>query len=244
MARADEIEAHYAGGALRSRTRPGTDELHVRGREATLELAALAELREGERVLDVGAGLGGPARTLAERYGVRVVGVDLTAAFVEAARELTRKVGLDDRIEFVHADALALPFPDDSFDVAWTQHAAMNVPDKAGLYAELHRVVRPGGRLAVYDVVAGAGGEPEYPLPWASRRELSFLVSAEELRRLLEGAGFRVGAVRDVSDSGRAWSQARAAEEAGPAFANLGRALEDGRLELVQLVAATDGADG
>lgn len=240
MANPDEVERHYAGGALRGRTREGVDELHVRGREATVELAALVEPARGERVLDVGAGLGGPARFLAERYGVHVVGVDLTAAFVEVARELTRRVGLDDRVEFVHADALALPFADGSFDVAWTQHAAMNVPDKAGLYAEIRRVLRLGGRLALYDVVAGESGDVEYPLPWAAHAGLSWLVSAHELRRLLEEAGFRVVEARDVSDSGRAWSQARAAAEAGPAFENIDRALGDGRLGLTMLVAVAE----
>jgi SAM-dependent methyltransferase len=240
MAHRDEVERHYAGGALRERTRPGVDELHVRGREATAELAALAALAPDERVLDVGAGLGGPARFLAERYGVQVVGVDLTAAFVELARELTRRVGLDDRVEFVHADALALPFEDASFDVAWTQHAAMNVPDKAGLYAEIHRVLRPGGRLALYDVLAGEGGDPDYPLPWAGRAGLSWLVSAAELRSLLEGAGFRVTAERDVSAEGRAWARARAAAEAGPAFENVDRGLTEGRLGLLMLVAVAE----
>ena len=228
---AEEVERHYEAAARRVR-QPGEDQLHVRGAEATVELAELAALRQGERVLDVGAGLGGPARFLAVRFGVDVTGVDLTAAFVERAEELTRHTGLVDRVRFVRADATALPFPDAAFDVAWTQHAAMNILDKAALYAELRRTA---GRLALYDAIAGDGGPPEYPLPWAPRAELSFLVTEDELRALVAAAGFQATAVRDATEAGRRWLRGLSL---GPAFENLGRALDDGRLRLLQLVAA------
>jgi ubiquinone/menaquinone biosynthesis C-methylase UbiE len=228
---AEEVERHYAGAARRMRG-PGEDQLHVRGAEATVELAELAGLREGERVLDVGSGVGGPARFLAERFGVDVTGADVTAAFVERAEELTRDAGLADRVRFVRADATALPFEDGAFDVAWTQHAAMNIRDKAGLYAELRRVA---GRLALYDVLARNGGPPEYPLPWASVPELSFLVTEDELCALLAAAGFHPTETRDVTESAKRWLRKAAL---GSAFDNLGRALDDGRLRLLQLVAA------
>ena len=182
-------------------------------------------------MLDVGAGLGGPARFLAERFGVDVTGVDVTAAFVERAEELTRDTGLADRVRFVRADATALPFADGAFDVAWTQHAAMNIADKAALYAGLRRTA---GRLALYDAIAGDGVPPAYPLPWASVPELSFLVTEDELRALLADAGFHPTAARDATEGGRRWLRG---VSLGPAFENLGRALDDGRLRLLQLVA-------
>ena len=228
---AEEVERHYEAAARRVR-QLGEDQLHVRGADATVELAELAALREGERVLDVGAGLGGPARALAERFGVDVTGADVTAAFVERAEELTRDAGLTDRVRFVHADATALPFADGTFDVAWTQHAAMNIADKAALYAELRRTA---GRLALYDVIAGDGGPPEYPLPWSSVPDLSFLVTEDELRALLDGAGFRPTITHDATEAGLRWLRDL---ELGSWFENLGRALDDGRLRLLQLVAA------
>lgn len=228
---AEEVERHYAEAARRMRG-PGEDQLHVRGAEATVELAGLAALRAGERVLDVGSGLGGPARFLAERFGVDVTGADVTAAFVERAEELTRDAGLSDRVRFVHADATALPFADGAFDVGWTQHAAMNIRDKAALYAELRRTV---DRLALYDVIAGEGDAPEYPLPWASVPALSFLVTEDELRALLAAAGFHPTETRDVTEPARRWLRE---VDLGSAFDNLGRALDDGRLRLLQLVAA------
>jgi ubiquinone/menaquinone biosynthesis C-methylase UbiE len=226
-----DVERHYAEAARRMRG-PGEDQLHVRGAEATVELAGLAALRAGERVLDVGSGLGGPARFLADRFGVDVTGVDVTAAFVERAEELTRDSGVAERVRFDHADATALPFADGAFDVGWTQHAAMNIRRKAALYAELRRTA---GRLALYDVLAGDGGPPEYPLPWASVPELSFLVTEDELRALLAAAGFQPTATRDVTEPAKRWLRD---VELGPAFDNLGRALDDGRLRLLQLVAA------
>ncbi len=140
---AEEVERYYEAAARRLRP-PGADQLHVRGAEATVELAELAALREGERVLDVGAGLGGPARFIAERFGVDVTGVDVTAAFVERAEELTRDAGLADRVRFVRADATALPFADGAFAIGWTQHAAMNVRGQGGAL----RRAAPGHRPA------------------------------------------------------------------------------------------------
>jgi MPBQ/MSBQ methyltransferase len=232
---ADDVQRHYAGGRFRERVREGVHELHVRTTEATHELATLADVQPGDTVLDVGSGLGGPARVLASRYGADVVGLDLTPEYVEVAEELTREAGLDDRVRFVVGDATALPFDPASFDLVWTQHAAMNVAEKPRLYAELHRVLRPGGRLALYDVLAGES-DPAYPLPWASSTGLSFLVAEDSLDALLVSAGFQVSARRDVTAAGREWAEALG-PDAGPAFANLAAALADGRLRLLQLVA-------
>ena len=110
------------------------DEFHIRGRQATLELASRIKPTPADRVLDIGSGLGGASRALAATYGCHVTGIDLTEEYCRTARELAEWVGLGDRVTYQQADALDLPFPDGSFDIAWTQHVAMNIPDKATLY--------------------------------------------------------------------------------------------------------------
>ena len=161
------------------------DEFHALGRAASLALAKLADVQPGERVLDVGAGIGGPARFLAARYGADVTALDATERFCRAAELLTRGAGLADRVHIVCDDALALPFPDHSFDVAWTQALIQNVSDKEQLVAELARVVRPGGRLAMFELLAGPGGALEFPVPWGDDEEHSWLPTSPALRELL-----------------------------------------------------------
>ena len=143
------------------------DEFHLRGRAATTDLADLAAIRAADHILDVGAGLGGPARLLAQNYSCRVTTVDLTADYCETAKWLNRATGLDDRITVVHADALDLPFASDSFDVVWSQHAQMNIADKRRLYSEARRVLKDGGRLAIWDIIAGPRQPIHFPVPWA-----------------------------------------------------------------------------
>lgn len=230
------------------------DEFHVRGRAATQELARRLGLTADRRVLDVGCGLGGAARLLAAEYGCRVTGIDLTEAYCRAAAELSRWVGLDGLVEFRPADALDMPFPDASFDVAWTQHAAMNIADKPALYREVRRVLKPGGAFAVYDILQGAGGEPHFPVPWARDPSISFLVAPEELRALLAASGFEIVAWRDTTAAGRDWFRGVAGRLRdggppplgfhlllGPEFAAMGanqlRNLEEDRIALVEVVA-------
>ncbi len=162
------------------------DEFHALGRAATLALAELADVRPGDRVLDVGAGIGGPARLLAARYGAHVTALDATSRFCRAAELLTRGAGLTERVQIVCGDALKLPFDDGCFDLAWSQAVSQNVADKQRFIAELARVVRPGGHVALFEVVAGPGGPLEFPVPWADREEQSWLVSANELHALLD----------------------------------------------------------
>ena len=230
------------------------DEFHVRGREATEELAELAEPRAGQRVLDVGCGLGGTARYLAARHGAEVVGVDLTAEYCRVGNVLTQRTGVADRVELVVADALELPFGEGSFDQVWTEHATMNIADKPRLYAEVRRVLRGGGRLAFYEIVAGQSRDVHFPVPWARRPDISFLATGEELRRLVERAGLRVVTWRDATPPALEWFRERAAALAsgkppalgfhlllGPdaeeMFANQVRNLEEDRIRLVQAVA-------
>jgi ubiquinone/menaquinone biosynthesis C-methylase UbiE len=143
------------------------DELHVRGGQATEELGAGLALDEAMHVLDIGCGIGGPARRLAAASGCRVTGLDLSAEYCRAGTLLTERVGLD-RVSFRQGSALAMPFEDGAFDAAYSQHAAMNIPDKARVYGEIARVLEPGGRLGIYDLLQGPGGEVIYPTPWAA----------------------------------------------------------------------------
>ena len=167
------------------------DEQHDGGREATRELARLAGLREGMHVLDVGSGLGGPARTLAAEFGCQVTGLDLTEEFCRAAAMLTARVGLQERMAFRHGSAPDLPFEDATFDAVWTQGVLMHIADKPRLFAEGYRVLRPGGRLAFQASLAGPVPGVYYPTLWADDAQLSFLVPPEECRRLLVATGFQ-----------------------------------------------------
>ena len=225
------------------------DQFHTCGLAATAELARLTGITAGMAVLDVGSGVGGPARFVAATHGCRVTGVDLSAPFVEAARYLTERTGQTGQVSFKIGSALELPFDDGSFDVVLLQHVAMNIADRARLYREILRVLRPGGRFATFDVVA-TGSEPHYPVPWAKTPATSFLLTAAETRAAIEPAGFRTLAWRDDTENAKAWfAQLRdsgpppplnLSTVMGPDFAqlaaNLGRNLAEGRLGILTAV--------
>jgi MPBQ/MSBQ methyltransferase len=215
--RAAVAAAGLSWDSLRPEDLAPIDQFHTRGREATLELARLADVSASQAVLDVGGGLGGPARTLASATGCQVTVLDLTPEFCEAGEELTRCTGLTDQVRFQVGDALALPFPDRAFDLVWTQHSSMNIPDKPRLYGEISRVIRPGGRLALHEIAGGPGGPVTFPVPWASRAELSFLLPEPELRARVREAGLREVLWQDLTAASLAWVEARLAAAAGGA---------------------------
>ncbi|WP_225773046.1 cyclopropane-fatty-acyl-phospholipid synthase family protein [Inquilinus sp. Marseille-Q2685] len=178
----------------------GADEFHLGGPAATAELARNLGLGPDLHLLDVGCGIGGPARHVAATYGCRVTGIDLTAEFVEAAEALTRRCGLAGLVSFRQGSALAMPFLDGGFDAATLIHVGMNIADKAALFAEMKRVLKPGGRFGVYDVMRIGEGELPYPMPWAATPETSFVEPPETYRRLLGQAGFAIEAEHDRRD--------------------------------------------
>lgn len=230
------------------------DEFHIRGRAATLELAQAAGLNATKRVLDVGSGVGGTSRCLAKEFGCRVTGIDLTEEYCRAAEMLSAKTGLAHLVDFRQGDATNLPFDDCTFDVVWTEHVAMNIPDKTRLYREMHRVLTPGGTLAIYDVLAGPSGPVLFPVPWARTPDTSFLVEPDDLRKLLAQAGFTVTDWSDTTEAARAWFVSLAEKIRKEGFPSLGfhvllgtdfqamaqnqgRNLQEGRIVLGQVVA-------
>ncbi len=168
------------------------DEFHTAGHVTTVRALELMPLVPGMRVLDVGCGLGGTARRLAEHHDCEVDGIDVTQSFIDLARALTARVGLDERCRFQVASALAVPFDAASFDAAVTFHAAMNIEARAALYAEVARILRPGAPFCLFDVMKGPTSGMRYPVPWAEDETISFLHSRDATAALLEGAGFRL----------------------------------------------------
>jgi SAM-dependent methyltransferase len=227
------------------------DQFHIRGILATEELAGAAGLEPSSRVLDLGCGIGGPARYLAATFGCMVTGVDLSPGFIDAATYLTARCALGDRVTFQVGDALHLPFEDSAFDAVFLQHVAMNIEDRAALYTEAHRILAPGGRFATYDLVL-RDGEVVYPVPWAREASTSFLLSEGETRTALERAGFQAVVWRDDSQTALDWFKATLAGPPpsgpglnlgvvlGPDFqamtANLARNIRENRLGVLSAV--------
>ncbi len=227
------------------------DEFHIRGRDATIELARRASLTARMHILDVGCGLGGSARYLATEYQCQVTGVDLTQEYIDVANALAKLVGLQEVVKFRQANALELPFNDQAFDIVWTEHVQMNIADKHGFYSEIARVLKPGGRLVFHDIFQGTGGEPHYPVPWAEERSISTLAPIANMKDILEGAGLLVLDWADRSGHSIEWFQnmVEKMQNAGPPslglhlltgktakekFANVLRNLKEKRIVVFQ----------
>ena len=222
---ASKIREHYSAASLTDRIKSALatispedqtltvaqlaplDQFHIRGILATAELAAAAGIESSTRVLDIGCGIGGPARYLAATFGCKVTGVDLSPGFIDAATYLTARCGLSDRVTFQIADALHLPFENEAFDTVFLQHVAMNIEARPALYAEVRRILAPGGRFATYDL-ALRDGDVVYPVPWARDASTSFLLSESDTRRALEQAGFKAVLWRDDTQSALDWFKA------------------------------------
>lgn len=181
------------------------DEFHIRGKEATRELAGLTPLNSDLHVLDVGCGLGGSARWLASEFQCRVTGIDLTREYIEVARVLTEMVELNNSVDFVRADALNLPFEDESFDIVWTEHAQMNIADKTGFYEEIARAIKPEGRLLFHDIFKGSNTLKYYPVPWADNDSIDFLAAPGEIKEILDELGFTIQDWEDKSGASLEW---------------------------------------
>jgi len=230
------------------------DEFHIRGRSSTLELAHAAGLDENMRVLDVGSGVGGTARRLAKEFGCRVTGIDLTEEYCRAAAMLSEKIGLTDLVDYRQGDAINLPFDQGTFDAVWTEHVAMNIPDKSRLYREMYRVLKPGGILAINDVLAGPSGPVLFPVPWARTADTSYLIEPGALSSFLKATGFTIIDWSDTTDAALRWFESLAEKIRKEGFPSLGlqvlmgadflamaqnqvRNLQDGRIVLGQVVA-------
>jgi ubiquinone/menaquinone biosynthesis C-methylase UbiE len=275
-----DITAHYSRGDLLSRlnaaladdgadpARPSLealapyDQFHGRGLEATVEIADRLRPTAGQCLLDIGSGIGGPARYFARRFGCHVTGIDLTPEFCAVARHLTRLLGLQERVDFQLGDALAMPFTDASFDGGYSMNVSMNIADKAAFYREIHRVLRPGAWLLLSELAAGDGRALDYPTPWASSATSSFLSSAEQTRQGLLDAGFESVELHSTLQQARDFgARSRALVDRGEkpphravmlihgdiadrAIANSARALQDGRAVPIEVLARKPAATG
>ncbi|KJS30538.1 MAG: methyltransferase type 11 [Desulfatitalea sp. BRH_c12] len=198
-----------AGRSLSSyRDTMSFDQFHIRGAEATRELARLSGIAKGQALLDLGCGIGGASRLLAAEFGCHATGIDLMTEFIQTATALTTQVGLSDSVVFQQADMLSLPFAEHTFDVAWSQHTLMNIADKSRLLAQVRRVLKPGGLLVLYEIAQGPVTPVHYPVQWASDPSINFLLPATALVHLITAAGFDRLHWQDMTEACLQWFQA------------------------------------
>ena len=191
------------------------DEFHIGGHTATQYLLSKMQFGPGDHVLDVGSGIGGAARTITTSAECKVTGIDLTPEYVETARVLSKLTGLDKLVSFEVASALELPFDDGVFDAAVTLHVAMNIEDRDALYREIGRVLKPGARLGIYDVMKKSNEPLTYPVPWAENDRSSFLASPQQMHTYLENAGFKNIQTDDRSEFAMEYFKRRIAASSG-----------------------------
>jgi len=230
------------------------DEFHIRGDAATRELIALSGFTPDMHILDVGCGIGGSTRRLAHQVGCRVTGIDLSDVYIATAQRLTDLLGMQERVDFRAASALDLPFEEATFDGVWSLQMNMNVEDKLGWLREVHRVVRPGGRVVLYEVCAGQASPPHFPVPWAQDASMSFLVTPDEFREAVHSAGFDVEVWKDKTPQAQQAFAGAKKPEGEPKLPilgvymlvgddiqtkayNLRRNLDEGRVSLIETIA-------
>jgi ubiquinone/menaquinone biosynthesis C-methylase UbiE len=226
------------------------DGFHTRGRKSTVELAERLTLKPADNVLDIGSGSGGTARYLAATYGCRVTGIDLTDSYAALSAELAKRVRIEAKTAFACGNGTELPFKAESFDVAWTDHVQMNIPEKARYFSELRRVLKPSGKIALHEVFTGEAGDPYLPAPWSSDPSTNFIVPAGELKELLTVLHFTVLEWTDVTEISNQWFQKMRSRKktsspsslgihllmgpnAGEKIANMGRSLAEGRATVI-----------
>ena len=229
------------------------DHFHARGFPATVDLADALPIRAGDRLVDIGCGLGGPARYLAKRFQCRVDGIDITAPFVEAANKLSALVGMDDVVVCRHGDGQKLPYGDQEFDGGYTQHVTMNVPDRDVFFGEAYRVLRPGAFFALTEHGLGEVGDPRHPVPWSEDGSGAYLMRPADTVAALKNTGFRNIEVTDTGEKYLQGYQAaieRAEKGDTPVFGthillgklapqivrNAGRNIEERRTHPVQIL--------
>lgn len=225
------------------------DEFHLQGTAISIALAKQVDLKANQKVLDIGCGIGGPCRLIADEFGCEVTGVDYTAEYVRTATELTKLVGLSEKVTFCEANALDLPFAEATFNVVWTQHAQMNIENKTQLYAEVKRVLKPNGLFVYYDIFGTENGSPYFPVPWAETPAVSHLMPHERLNGIFEGKEWEGIFFEDHTDNctsflGKALEGIRTGkapsvglnllmgESTVEKFTNLFRCLEEGIVEV------------
>ena len=246
-----------ASGADLNRLQPddlsAVEEFHIGGRKATAHAVEKMSLSAGQHVLDVGCGIGGAARYIADRTGCTVTGIDLTPEYIEIAKRLTELIGLGNKITFDVASALSMPFQNEAFDAAITLHVAMNIPERVALYSEIARVLKSGATLYIFDVMKKSDGDLHFPVPWAETEDTSHLTTPNEMCAHLEDAGFDVREVGDRTDFALEFFRESAAaakngppplgihlvmgESAAEKLRNVMRNIENGCIAPVQIIA-------
>ena len=248
------VSEHYASSSLLAAIRSGlaqieksaetvtindltpVSEFHIGGRAATTHLLDQVDMTAGSHILDIGCGVGGPARYIADHYNSRVTGIDLTPEFVDVGNTMCRWVGLSEQVTLQHGSALAMPFENAAFDGATMLHVGMNIADKAQLFAEIYRTLRPGAWLAIYDIMRISDDDLAYPVPWATDSSTSHLATPEQYQAAIQQAGFTnitTNSRRDFAIT--AFNKIRASRAANSEPAPLGRHLIMGSATLRKL---------